>query len=69
MQAGFVDQRPARAHGCIELRDEGLLVVDLLPRDRVLGEQAAEAFEEIWNLAKPVSGSGGWILAGIQQAQ
>lgn len=26
-----------------------------------------EAFEEIWNLAKPVSGTTGWVLAGIQQ--
>lgn len=28
----------------------------------------AEAFTEVWNLAKPVSGQGGWVLAGIQQA-
>jgi predicted lipid-binding transport protein (Tim44 family) len=28
---------------------------------------AAEPFEEIWNLCKPVSGSSGWLLAGIQQ--
>lgn len=27
----------------------------------------AEAFDEVWNLVKPVSGSGGWVLAGIQQ--
>lgn len=27
----------------------------------------AEPFTEIWNLAKPVSGQGGWTLAGIQQ--
>ncbi len=27
----------------------------------------AEAFKEVWNLAKPVRGQGGWILAGIQQ--
>jgi predicted lipid-binding transport protein (Tim44 family) len=24
-------------------------------------------FDEIWNLRKPVSGAGGWVLAGIQQ--
>jgi len=29
--------------------------------------QPAEAFEEVWNLSKPVDGSGGWVLAGIQQ--
>jgi predicted lipid-binding transport protein (Tim44 family) len=28
----------------------------------------AEPFEEIWNLCKPVNGSSGWLLAGIQQA-
>jgi predicted lipid-binding transport protein (Tim44 family) len=27
----------------------------------------AEAFNEVWNLSKPVSGQGGWVLAGIQQ--
>jgi predicted lipid-binding transport protein (Tim44 family) len=26
-----------------------------------------EKFEEIWNLHKPTDGSGGWVLAGIQQ--
>jgi len=26
-----------------------------------------QGFEEVWNLAKPVSGPGGWQLAGIQQ--
>ena len=28
-----------------------------------------EFFQEIWNLAKPVSGATGWVLAGIQQLQ
>jgi predicted lipid-binding transport protein (Tim44 family) len=28
---------------------------------------AAEPFAEVWNLVKPVSGNGGWLLAGIQQ--
>jgi len=27
----------------------------------------AEPFHEVWNLVKPVSGNGGWLLAGIQQ--
>jgi predicted lipid-binding transport protein (Tim44 family) len=31
-------------------------------------EQApAEPFAEVWNLSKPMSGQGGWVLAGIQQ--
>ena len=28
---------------------------------------APEGFEEVWNLSKPVDGSSGWQLAGIQQ--
>jgi len=28
---------------------------------------APQGFEEVWNLARPVSGGGGWHLAGIQQ--
>jgi len=28
---------------------------------------APSGFEEVWNLAKPVSGAQGWQLAGIQQ--
>lgn len=28
---------------------------------------AAEPFNEVWNLSKPVAGQGGWLLAGIQQ--
>ncbi|MFZ6844008.1 Tim44 domain-containing protein [Undibacterium sp. RuTC16W] len=27
----------------------------------------AEAFNEVWNLSKPLNGQGGWVLAGIQQ--
>jgi predicted lipid-binding transport protein (Tim44 family) len=29
--------------------------------------EAPQGFEEVWNLAKPVTGAGGWQLAGIQQ--
>lgn len=32
-------------------------------------EDQPEAFQEIWNLAKPASGATGWVLAGIQQIQ
>lgn len=27
----------------------------------------AKPFDEVWNLVKPVSGPGGWVLGGIQQ--
>jgi predicted lipid-binding transport protein (Tim44 family) len=29
----------------------------------------AEPFQEVWNLSKPVSGTTGWVLSGIQQMQ
>lgn len=28
---------------------------------------STESFTEVWNLAKPIEGQGGWVLAGIQQ--
>jgi len=28
-----------------------------------------EALDEVWHLSKPVDGSGGWVVAGIQQYQ
>jgi predicted lipid-binding transport protein (Tim44 family) len=31
------------------------------------GAMLAKPFEETWNLVKPVDGSSGWMLAGIQQ--
>jgi len=34
---------------------------------REMPGQAPEAFAEVWSLAKPVDGSTGWVLAGIQQ--
>lgn len=40
-----------RFHG--QLREDGTV----LPK----------AFDEVWNLTKPVKGSSGWLLAGIQQ--
>jgi predicted lipid-binding transport protein (Tim44 family) len=30
---------------------------------------APEPLTEVWNLAKPLSGASGWVLAGIQQVQ
>ena len=33
------------------------------------GAHEAHPFEEAWNLVKPVDGSSGWLLAGIQQYQ
>jgi predicted lipid-binding transport protein (Tim44 family) len=32
------------------------------------GAMLGKPFEETWNLVKPIDGSSGWMLAGIQQA-
>lgn len=44
---------------CASVRFSGLV--------REVPGQAPASFEEVWNLAKPVDGSTGWLLAGIQQ--
>ena len=31
------------------------------------GNREAEPFDEVWNLVKPVDGTTGWLIAGIQQ--
>jgi predicted lipid-binding transport protein (Tim44 family) len=34
---------------------------------RTAPNAAPEPFAEVWNMSKPLSGGGGWVLAGIQQ--
>ena len=34
---------------------------------REVESAAAEPFDEVWNLVKPIAGGSGWMLAGIQQ--
>ncbi len=34
---------------------------------READDTPAEAFDEVWHLSKPVDGSRGWVIAGIQQ--
>lgn len=36
-------------------------------RVREDGETTPKSIDEVWNLTKPVDGSSGWLLAGIQQ--
>ena len=38
-------------------------------RIREAADAMPEALDEVWHLTKPVSGSGGWVIAGIQQYQ
>lgn len=47
--------------------DEYIASVKFSGMVREAENAATEQFAEVWNLAKPVSGTGGWVLAGIQQ--
>ncbi len=51
------------------VQDSGLHVVSVRFTGQAQEEvgRPAEAFDEIWHLTKPVNGSTGWVIAGIQQ--
>jgi predicted lipid-binding transport protein (Tim44 family) len=54
----------------LEVQREGAQYVASLRFHGSLREDGAampEAFDEVWNLVKPVDDSSGWLLAGIQQ--
>ncbi len=53
--------------GIETVSDEYLASVKFSGRISEAAGAPAEPFTEVWNLSKPVSGSGGWALAGIQQ--
>jgi len=53
--------------GMETIGDEYLATVKFSGMIREEENAAAEPFTEAWNLSKPVSGAGGWVLAGIQQ--
>jgi predicted lipid-binding transport protein (Tim44 family) len=59
LQADLVDLTTEGGQHWASVRFSGLI-------REAPGEQAAE-FAEVWNLVKPASGAGGWLLAGIQQ--
>jgi len=53
--------------GMETIGDEYLTSVKFSGMIRETDNEPAAPFAEVWNLSKPVSGSGGWVLAGIQQ--
>jgi predicted lipid-binding transport protein (Tim44 family) len=59
LDADILDVATEGTQHWMSVRFTGLLREDgtLLPKD----------FDEVWNLTKPVDGSSGWLLAGIQQ--
>ncbi|MFM1989473.1 MAG: hypothetical protein RJA99_2430 [Pseudomonadota bacterium] len=74
-----IDERQGRPNRTdVVTLDGRLLGVDAGPTEHLasvrfsgmLREEAgaaAEPFDEVWNFSRPADGSGGWVLAGIQQ--
>jgi predicted lipid-binding transport protein (Tim44 family) len=60
LDADIVDVSTEGSRHWMSVRFTGLLRED--------GTVMAKDFDEVWNLTKPVDGSSGWLLAGIQQA-
>ncbi|WP_151635539.1 Tim44 domain-containing protein [Noviherbaspirillum aerium] len=50
-----------------QVGDDYLATVRFSGMIREAQNAPAESFVEAWNLSKPASGQGGWVLAGIQQ--
>jgi predicted lipid-binding transport protein (Tim44 family) len=72
------ERRGAENRTDVVTLDATLLDIDSTPEDHMasvrfsgmIREDAggeAKPFDEVWNLVKPAHGSGGWVLAGIQQ--
>jgi len=63
-----VDDLHAELLGIETERGQYWASVEFTGKMREDGMVMASPFREIWNLMKPVDGSKGWLLAGIQQA-
>lgn len=61
LNAEILDVEQEAYRYVVSVRFSGLL--------RETADAAPVAIDEIWHLTKPVSGQGGWVLAGIQQVQ
>lgn len=59
LDAGVLEVTTEGAHHWASVRYTGLVRED--------GEANPKPIDEVWNLTKPVNGSSGWLLAGIQQ--
>jgi predicted lipid-binding transport protein (Tim44 family) len=59
----------ARLLGIEETADEYLASVEFSGMIREEPSAGPSPFREVWNMTKPVSGSGGWLVAGVQALQ
>lgn len=60
LNAQVIDVAEENDRYVVSVRFTGLL--------REQADAVPEAFDEIWHLSKPLAGSGGWLIAGIQQS-
>lgn len=67
-EATQVDELHAQLLGIETERGQYWASVEFTGKMREDGMVMASPFREVWNLIKPVDGSKGWLLAGIQQA-
>jgi predicted lipid-binding transport protein (Tim44 family) len=66
--ATHVDELHANLLGIETERGQYWASVEFTGKMREDGMVMGSAFSEVWNLVKPVDGSKGWLVAGIQQA-
>lgn len=59
LNAEVLEAVDAENHHIVSVRFTGLV--------REAADQSPVSLDEIWHLSKPVSGQGGWLIAGIQQ--
>ena len=53
----------------VQAEENARYIVSVRFTGRVQEDGAApESIDEVWHLTKPLSGNGGWVLAGIQQS-
>jgi predicted lipid-binding transport protein (Tim44 family) len=62
-----VEQLDAEVLECADEGDRHIVSVRFSGQVRESADSEACRFDEIWHLAKPASGPGGWLIAGIQQ--
>ena len=67
--AGHGRVEAAKLLGIEELPDVYMASVEFSGMIREDASAGPSPFREVWNMTKPVSGSGGWLVAGVQALQ
>ena len=67
-EATHVEELQANLMGIETERGQYWASVEFTGKMREDGMMMGSLFSEVWNLVKPVDGSKGWLVAGIQQA-